>query len=311
VEIAELDPADEASMHRHWEIGRAADAVRPYDFFPTWEAAWATYSHPREDVETVLLGAYEDGEMWGAARVDHSLHDNLHTAMSTYAVHPARQRRGIGRALADASYDVARRRGRRVMLTETYAPVDDVSASLLFGRAMGFTEALVDGMKVVDLVDTEHLWDALEAAVAPRHTDYRIVSWSDAVPGEHVEGYCRLCEMFLEEAPMGALEVEAERWDERRLRARERRNAATGRHEVVSGAVAPDGSLVALTEVGVSEHAPHRGFQSGTIVDPAHHPGCRLLVTGNADVNAAMNSVNDALGYREVERCVEMQRPIG
>jgi RimJ/RimL family protein N-acetyltransferase len=186
-------------------------------------------------------------------------------------------------------------------------------------------------MKVVDLVDTEHLWDALEAAVAPRHTDYRIVSWSDAVPGEHVEGYCRLSEMFLEEAPMGALEVEAERWDERRLRARERRNAATGRHEVVSGAVAPDGSLVALTEVGVSEHAPHRGFQSGTIVDPAHrgrglavavkianhrllrahHPGCRLLVTGNADVNAAMNSVNDALGYREVERCVEMQRPIG
>jgi hypothetical protein len=27
-------------------------------------------------------------------------------------------------------------------------------------------------------------------------------------------------------------------------------------------------------------------------------------------VNAPMNAVNDALGYREVERCVEMQKDI-
>ena len=64
-------------------------------------------------------------------------------------------------------------------------------------------------------------------------------------------------------------------------------------------------------------HAPHWGFQSGTIVAPehrghrlglaiklanhrqlrAHFPSCRVLVTGNADVNAPMNAVNEALGF--------------
>ncbi len=40
------------------------------------------------------------------------------------------------------------------------------------------------------------------------------------------------------------------------------------------------------------------------------YPDLRLLLTGNADVNAPMNAVNDALGYREVERCVEMQKDV-
>jgi hypothetical protein len=35
-----------------------------------------------------------------------------------------------------------------------------------------------------------------------------------------------------------------------------------------------------------------------------------VLLTGNADVNAPMNAVNEALGYREVERCVELQRDL-
>jgi GNAT superfamily N-acetyltransferase len=195
---------------------------------------------------------------------------------------------------------------------------------------MGFEPALVDGMKVVDLAATEHLWDELEAVVAPRREGYRIVTWSDAVPEELLADYCALCEMFMDEAPMGDLEVERETWTVRRVRSRERFNAAVGRHEMVAGALGPDGSLVALTEVGVSEHASHRGFQSGTIVDPAHRgrglglavkvanhrrlrevlPDCRVLLTGNADVNGAMNAVNERLGYREVERCIEMQRAV-
>ena len=80
----------------------------------------------------------------------------------------------------------------------------------------------------------------------------------------------------------------------------------------------------------VNQRAAWRGFQSGTLVSPEHRghalglavklanhrqiramfPDCRVLITGNADVNAAMNKVNDALGYREVERCVEMQKAI-
>jgi hypothetical protein len=97
---------------------------------------------------------------------------------------------------------------------------------------------------------------------------------------------------------------------------------------MAAGALAPDGTVVALTEVVLDANAPEHGWQSGTLVDPAHrghslgiaikvsnhrqvhehYPRCRLLQTGNADVNAPMNRVNDALGYRSVERCLELQR---
>jgi hypothetical protein len=185
-------------------------------------------------------------------------------------------------------------------------------------------------MKVVDLVETEPTWDALAERAASRHEGYRILTWLDRVPEEHIEHYCRLSALFVDEAPMGELDVEPERWDAARVRNREERNARSGRRDVSAGAVGPDGSLVALTEIPVNVYAPWRGFQSGTLVDPAHRghalgiaikvanhrqlrehfPDCRVLLTGNADVNAAMNAVNDALGYREVERCLEMQKKI-
>ncbi len=331
MEIREIDPRDETLVRRHWEIGKAADAAsRPFDFYVPWESARVVYAEGREDLEMVLLGAFDADGMWGAARVDLPRLDNLHTASAVYSVHPDRQGRGLGRALAEASFDVARQRGRRVLTTDAFAPVGGTSAGLMFGKAMGFTPALEDNMKVVDLVETEPCWDALAEKAAPRHRDYRIVTWWGRVPEAYLAGYCRLNEMFFEEAPTGELEVERERWDAERVRARQERNARQGRHDVSAGALAPDGTLVALTEIAVNEQAKGRGFQSGTLVDPAHRghalgiaikvanhrqlrerlPECRVLLTGNADVNAPMNAVNEALGYREVERCVEMQRDL-
>ncbi len=57
------------------------------------------------------------------------------------------------------------------------------------------------------------------------------------------------------------------------------------------------------TSVGRSQLANHRQIR-------AAYPELRLLLTGNAGVNAPMNAVNDALGYREIERCVEMQKDV-
>lgn len=330
MDIRQLDPADTETLHRHWEVAKAAEgASRPYDFFSPWES-FRLGATGREDLELLLFGAFVDGVMWGAARVELRLLDNLHAAAGFYYVHPDRRRQGFGRALVEASYDVATDRGRRLMVTETYAPVDDTSPGLQFAEAMGFETALVDGMKVVDLPATEPLWDTLEAKVTTAHTDYLLRTWRDGVPDELVPGYCRLNELFFEQAPMGDLDVQPEAWDADRVRDRERHNAKLGRHDLCAGAVAPDGALVGLTEVAVSDHAPHWGFQSGTLVAPEHRghrlglavklanhrqvrerfPDCRLLLTGNADVNAPMNAINAALGYREVERCIEMQRAL-
>ena len=331
MEIRHIDQSDENLVHRHWEIGRDAEAAhRPYDFYPPWETAWLTYQGGRSDLEFILLGAFDGDRMVGAGRVDVNLLDNLHSAMSSVFVDPEHQRRGIGRALDAACVEVARERGRRLLITEAYAPPDAESGGLLFARAMGYTVGLEDGMKVVDLFETEPTWAELEAKVEERRGDYRIVTWLDNVPAEYVDDYCALNEAFFDEAPMGDMEIEPEKWDKKRVDDRESRNALSGRHDVSAGAVSPDGHLVALTEVMVNERAPWRAFQSGTLVSRDHRghhlglaiklanhrqvreawPELRTLLTGNADVNAPMNAVNDALGYREVERCVEMQKDI-
>lgn len=331
MKIREIDPADEALVHRHWEIGRDAEAAsRPYDFYPPWETAWLSYQGGRHDVRLVMLGAFDGNAMVGAGRTDLNLLDNLHSASSVVHVDPAHQRRGVGRALDAACVDTARAEGRRLLMTEAYAPPGADSAGLLFAQAMGYVAGLEDGMKVVDMFETEPTWDALEERAASRQGAYRVVTWVDHVPEELLDDYCSLNEAFFDEAPIGQLEIEPEKWDRRRVQEREARNARTGRHELAAAALSPDGRMVGLTEVMVNERITVRGFQSGTLVDRNHrghhlgltiklanhrqvratYPDLRLLLTGNAGVNAPMNAVNDALGYREVERCVEMQKDV-
>ena len=330
MEIQHLDVHDESLVHQLWQIGRLAEAERPYDFYPPWDVAWKTYQNGRDDLDFVPLGAFDEGRMVGAARVDVPLLDNLHSAWSQVYVDPAHVRRGIGRALDAACVEVARGRGRRVLMTEALTLPGQESPGLLFARAMGYRPGLEDGLKVVDLFETEHTWAALDEATLPHRDGYRIVTWHDNVPEELLDDFCLLNEAFFEEAPIGEMEMEPEKWDRARVAEREARNAATGRHEISAGALSPEGRLVALTELMVNEATPWRGHQSGTLVDRDHRghrlgmavklanhrqvreawPEVKVVMTGNADVNAAMNAVNDALGYREVERCVEMQKDV-
>ena len=41
------------------------------------------------------------------------------------------------------------------------------------------------------------------------------------------------------------------------------------------------------------------------------YPACEHVETGNAGVNAPMNAVNERMGYRVVERCLDVQRVLG
>lgn len=105
--------------------------------------------------------------------------------------------------------------------------------------------------------------------------------------------------------------AEPQRWDEQRLREKEERFERAGHHETTTLAIAPDREIVGMTEAMVSDHAPDRAFQGSTIVEPESFPGCRTMLTGNADVNVAMNAVNERLGFRPVERVHEMQKRLG
>jgi len=331
VDVRDIDGRDTAVARRFWEIGRDSEAAyRVHDFFVPWASAEVTLSKGRADTDLLLLGAFDGEQMTGAASVAMPLLDNLHLAYVSIHVHPDHQRRGVGRALASACEAAVQQRGRRVVVGEAYGQPDAPGVGQAFAESLGYTVAIEDGIKVVDLDATEPTWAAMEQEVAPRSSGYTLVSWYDAVPDEHLGGYCLISEAFNDEAPSGDLELEAEVWDEDRVRKREADNLPAGRHDVSTAALAPDGTMVGLTEIGVNENASHRGFQSGTLVAPAHRgralglsmkvanqrqlrarfPGCKVLMTGNAGVNVAMNAVNDRLGYRLVETCVELQKAL-
>ena len=332
MEIRDVDRTDETALRAFWEVGRAAEnAARPHDWWTPWEGARVYYVTPRPGSRFEMLAAYEDGTTVGTASVNMPTMDNLHLGFVGIHVRPSHQRRGIGSALLARVEDLLRDAGRRVAMGDAYALPGEDSPALLFAHGHGYTDALEDGMKVVDLLETEPTWDAIEAEAGRRLGDYRLVSWTRAVPEELLADYIHLNEAFNDEAPTGEMELEREVWDEQRVRGGEKQARDVGRHLVAVAALAPGTSeMVGLTEVVVSEHATHRGFQSGTLVLPDHRghalglamkvanhrqvrrlfPDCRVLLTGNAGVNVAMNAVNDRLGYREVERCVEVQKEL-
>ena len=119
-------------------------------------------------------------------------------------------------------------------------------------------------------------------------------------------------------------------WDAERVRANQERAAKAGRRDYTTFALTEDGEVAAMTELFVNESMPHRGFQSGTLVVPAHRghrlglavkvvnqqalhaqfPELSFIITGNADVNTHMNAINDRLGFRVVERCLEVEKAL-
>ncbi len=331
VEIREVDRSDEDQLKAFWQVGKdAEDAYRPYDFYPPWVTARESYVEGRPGFGHQLLGAFEGDELVGRCHLTYPLLDNTHLCFAEVQVLPSRQRRGIGTALVDRAFQEARSQGRRTVVAEAYVPSGADGPALEFSRAVGFAEAIDEGIKIVDLAETEPSWEMLTREAAARSEGYRLVAWLDAVPAEWISQFCRLNEAFNDLAPSGELELEAEVWDEARVRDGEALNARVGRRVFAVAAVTADGEMAGVTEAMVNDHAPQRGFQSGTLVLPAHRghalglamkvanhravrlafPQCQILMTGNADVNAAMNAVNERLGYREVERCVEVQKAL-
>jgi GNAT superfamily N-acetyltransferase len=164
--------------------------------------------------------------------------------------------------------------------------------------------------------------------VTARAKGYSLMQWIDRVPDRDVEDLAALMVRMSIDAPHGDLVEEPEVWDIARYRAKEDSAVARGRKRV--GTAARDeatGRLVGFTDIGVSTVRSELGYQWDTIVSREHRghrlgllvklanlrllrevsPKTRYLNTWNADDNAPMVAVNDALGYRPVEVTQEWQ----
>ena len=196
---------------------------------------------------------------------------------------------------------------------------------------MGYAAALEDGMKVVDLFETEPTWDALERERRGTADGYRIVHVArPRARGAASTATARSTRRSSTRPRSARSSIEPEVWDAKRVQEREARNAAH-RPARLSARRARAGRHAGRDDRGDGQRAAparlperHAG-RAGAPRAPARPgdqgrqppagcatacPDVRILLTGNADVNAPMNAVNDALGYREIERCVEMQKDV-
>ena len=330
IEIRELDRQDEAQVRAFWQVEHDAVADRPYNTFVAWRAAQTYIPMDFPDRLRYFTAAWDGDTMVGAMAGGGPLTDNVHRAHFEVAVLPEHRRRGIATLLADDFERWAAANGRRTVSGEVFAPVDGRSPALEFAEGRGYSVVLEDGMKVADIAETRDGWAALAVECAPHHQDYELRTVPGLIPDDLVEGYCAVQNMFMSESPTGDSDVEDEVWDAERVRDNQERAAKAGRRDYTTFALSKDGEVAAMTELFVNESMPHRGFQSGTLVVPEHRghrlglavkvanqralaerfPELSFIITGNADVNTHMNAINDRLGFRVVERCLEVEKAL-
>jgi GNAT superfamily N-acetyltransferase len=328
IEVRELDRSDEAQLHDWWSSGHAAMAHRPVDLWPDWEVS--RYSLPQPDPENRvdLLGAYDDDTMVGSALAFMPLKDNTHLAAFDVHVPPEHRRRGVGSALLARCEELAAGEARTTLLADVRAPLDQDGDDGRWAAARGYAKANEDGVKVVDLAATADRLPALEAEAAAKLGDYRLEWWLDPAPAEHLASLAAAMSRFIEEIPLGDLDLKPQAWTAERLRGREARHAAQRRTQLTVVALAPSGEVAGYTNAHLSPHAPrladigdtlvlpdHRGHRLGLAMKVLLHqqvralfPGAEIIATGNATTNSFMNAVNEQLGYELVDRILELQK---
>lgn len=277
------------------------------------------------------LASAADGRPLGSLRVNLPHRENTTTASFTLSVDPEHRRRGVGRALLDQAVAAAAAHGRTVLIVQVEDAPDGDGPGVSFLRANGFTPALHEVRRDLALPADEARLRELEERSGERAAGYTLVRWRDAVPEEHLAGRAALAASISTDAPSGDLELEGEVWDGERVRAIEAQGRAMGRRTWATGAIAPDGSLVAVTELAVDATDPEHLWQWDTVVLPAHRghglgalvkidnlrtttsawPAARLVTTFNAASNVHMIRVNEAMGFQAVAAESQWQRRLG
>lgn len=282
-----------------------------------------------------LWGGLDDGLLVASGYYELPRRDNRDHACIAVHVHPDHRRRGHGSALLAALTERARAAGRTLLDGEVGWAYDAGPAGagvpgVAFLLRHGWSNALGDVMRVLDLPVAGSLLDRLAAEAAPHHAAYTLHSFVGPVPDDLVDGWAALAGQLVVEAPTGDLQLEAEDLDAALVRTREETVRRQGRTKYSTVALDADGAVVAYTDLATTVHEPGRAYQWGTLVSRPHR-GHRLglavkvanlrllqserddvtrLVTYNAEVNTHMVAVNEALGFRPVERLGEFSRTL-
>jgi GNAT superfamily N-acetyltransferase len=336
MEIRRLDAADPEALATWYATYRVAEShgqAYPTPYALEELRAQLLGNSPGERIEA--HGGYVDGRPVATGWLELPQMDNRHLAYVDVHTHPDHRRRGHGSAMLEHLSGLAAAAGRRTLVAAAAWSYDGPpdgrgQPQVEFLLHRGFRFSLGDVKRALDLpVDDAHLARLADEA-APHHTTYTLRQFRGAVPEDIIDRFGALIGSLVEEAPSGEVELEREVFDATRIRADEKVFEASGRTKYTTVAVAADGDVVAYSELVLPAFDPGHVYQWGTLVRPEHrghrlgmatkvhnlrlfqrdHPGRLLLMTYNAEVNRHMIAVNDAMGFRPVQRMGEFHRPL-
>lgn len=156
---------------------------------------------------------------------------------------------------------------------------------------------------------------------------YDLVQWRGSTPDGWLADVGELIARVSADAPSADPQHEPEVHDARRVGERDAMCRARGIEIMVTAARAPDGRLAAFTEIATNAEQDRETATWFTAVRPEHrgrglglhvklanlayartrHPGMRQTDTYNAVTNTHMIAINEAMGFRPLDRLIEYQ----
>jgi len=237
---------------------------------------------------------------------------NKHIGHLRVEVHPQYRRRGLGKELARVAVGVAG--DERIWTLQEYAMCDEGRA---FCAALGGNIAIEGAANILKLNEVD--WDMIEQWIdeGPKRAEGVRVELFHEVPEADLEQYCRIYTETMNQQPMGELEGEMIDSPERR-RSDEARSRKNGIDWLTMISRERDGTISGLTEVIRIGGEEHRMIQQLTGVDHRYrgrglgkwlkaamlmhirskYPGVKMIMTGNANENAPMLTINQRMGFR-------------
>jgi GNAT superfamily N-acetyltransferase len=264
------------------------------------------------------FAGFEGGRMVGQTWVVGSTVDNLHLAHLWAWVPPRFGRRGHGTALVEVAEQHLRELGRRTAVTQTWVG-DGTGGYRSFAERLGYTLAQTQVERRQRLPMDEATLTRLEAEAARHSEGYTLRTVVGPIPDELVPGFITLYNLMNVEMPTGDLELEEGRRTPEVQAQQEDELRDQGRTRLTVLAYAPDGQAVAYSNVvtgapdsddpGIDQWATivrpdHRGHRLGLAVKCAltraiqeSFPEAEYVRTQNAETNAPMVAINEALGF--------------
>ena len=290
---------------------------------------WPSYADPTKNIK--LIAAHDGQHVIALGTYDVDFTAGHRTAWLHVDVHPQWTHRGLGSAVAAALHDFAA--SDRVSKAIVYAstanapgpriapttgvgslPRDTSGVRFLVGQGYKL-EQVRRGSRLALPVDTSSF---LASSKATSGDDYAVHHWIDHTPAQWRADMTVLRQQMSTAAPTAGLGEPEDVWTERRLLDTESRTAMSGRRFLTTAIEhLPSGCLAGFTTLAVPDDSSRPISQEDTLVLPEHRghrlgallkvtnldymhrqqPGHPSVITFNAEDNAHMLQINEAIGF--------------